>query len=107
MVGLAALEGCQGEGVCPDTGDGLFSAEIGQPLPGEQAFDRDDELLTVGRHGLEARCRSGVQRAVQPELPVLRQETAIHGAGVQVDPAGKLLWGGVEAPEVSSVRGSP
>ena len=40
--------------------------------------------------------------AVQHDLPVLIQDTEVHGAGVQVDTTIKLVRRGVEAPEVSS-----
>ena len=46
MFGLAAMDGFHVEGVPQDPGDCLFSAEIGEPIPGEQAFDRDDQTLT-------------------------------------------------------------
>jgi hypothetical protein len=39
---------------------------------------------------------------VKHALPVLIQDTEVHGAGVQVDATIKLVLLGVESPEVSS-----
>jgi hypothetical protein len=42
---------------------------------------------------------------VQSDLAGLIQDAEVHGAGVQGDPAVKLVWGGGEAPEVASSPG--
>jgi hypothetical protein len=66
------------------------------------ALYRDDHTLTIGRHGLEKRLRTGFHVPMQQDLAVLVEDTDIHGAGMQIDAAVKLVLFGVESPEVSS-----
>ena len=42
MCGLAAMDGLHGEGMTEDDRDRCIGAEVGEPVPGEQACDRDD-----------------------------------------------------------------
>jgi hypothetical protein len=102
MLGLAAMDGVPGEGVSRDNGDGLCSAETGEPIPGAQACDGDDETLTVGRNGLEERCRRGVHRAGHQDLTSVAQEADGHGTGMPVDTTVQVVLVGGETPEVSS-----
>jgi hypothetical protein len=37
-----------------------------------------------------------------PDLAILVEDADVHGPGVQVDATVKLMWLGVESPEVSS-----
>jgi hypothetical protein len=99
------MEGVHVEGGSQDKGDFLFSAEVGEPLPGEPAFDRDDEPLTLGSHRLEERVRSGLHMTVQQGLTIVAHDAGIHGPGMQVDTAVKLVWVGVESHELSSFLG--
>jgi hypothetical protein len=99
------MDGLHGEGVSQDQGDCRCSAESGEPIPGEQACDRSDETRTVGSTGLEARCRSGLHIVVSQECTLVAQEADVHGTGRQVDTAVKIVWLGVESPEVSSFLG--
>jgi hypothetical protein len=96
------MDGLHGEGVTQDKGNTLCSTHIGQPVPGEETLNRDNEALTRGRNGLEERFRRGLHIAVQQNFPLLTQEADVHGAGMQVDPAIHWVWVGVEAPKVSS-----
>ena len=76
--------------------------EVGEPVPGEDAFDGDDQIVPIGRNGLEKRLWAGFHIAVQQDLAVLVQDTDVHGAGMQVDATVKLVLFGVESHEVSS-----
>ena len=71
-------------------------------VPGEDAFDGDDEIIAIGCNGLEERVWVGLQMAVQDDLPLLVQDADVHGPSVQVDATVKLVRRGVESPEVSS-----
>jgi hypothetical protein len=71
-------------------------------VPGEEALDTDDEIFPVGRNGFEERFGGGLHMPVEQDLPLLVQDTEIHGARVQVDATVKLVWFGVESHEVSS-----
>jgi hypothetical protein len=107
VCGVAARDGFHGEGMAQDTGEFLVSAEIGEPIPGAQAFDRDDQPRTIGGNGLEERFRSGFHGAVPHDFTVVAHDADVHGTRMQVDTAVTLVGGGVESPEVSSFLGSP
>jgi hypothetical protein len=42
ILGLAAVDGFQVQGVSKDKSDLLFLTEVGEPVPGEPALDADD-----------------------------------------------------------------
>jgi hypothetical protein len=71
-------------------------------VPREAAFDAHDEIVPVGRHGLEKWFGSCLHVSVQHKLTVLIQDTERHGAGVPVATTVKFVWCSVESPEVSS-----
>jgi hypothetical protein len=45
-------------------GNVLFGTQVGEPLPGEDAFNRHDQPLTIGGNGLEEGFRSGFHISV-------------------------------------------
>ena len=59
----------------------------------------------VGSNSLEEWFRSGFHITVQQGLTIVAQDADVHGTGMQVDTAVKLVWVGVESPEVSSFLG--
>ena len=91
IVGLAAMDGFPGEGMAQDKGDGQLQRRLGKPIPGEQAFDRDDKTLPVGRNGLEEGFRSGWPMAgANRSRTSVAQDADGHGPGMQVDATGKI-----------------
>jgi hypothetical protein len=96
------MDGLHVQGVAQQEGNALAGTQVGQPVPGEDAFDADHKILAVGRHGLEERLGRRFQLAVDKDLPITVQDTDIHRPGVQIDATGKLMRLGVESPEVSS-----
>ena len=102
VLGLAPMDGLHGEGVAQDEGNALTGAEVGQPVPGEDPFDADHQVLAVGGHRLQKRFGPCLHLPVEQDLPVPVQDAEVHGAGVQVDATIKLVLLGVESPEVSS-----
>jgi hypothetical protein len=71
-------------------------------VPGEDALDADNQVFAVGGNSFQKRFGPCLHIPVQHDLTVLIQDAEIHGAGVQVDPAVKLVLLGVESHEVSS-----
>jgi hypothetical protein len=71
-------------------------------VPDAQAFDRDDTVGPRGGNGPQKRLRAGLQVSRPQALAVLVEDADRHGPGVPVEATVKLLWRGVEAPEVSS-----
>ena len=102
VFGFAPMNGRHGEGVPEDKRNACAGTEGGKPVPGEEAFDTDDEVLPVGGDSFEKRFRTSRHGAVHQDLTILVQPTEVQGAGMQVDAAGKWVLLRVEAPEVSS-----
>jgi hypothetical protein len=106
IVGLAAVNGFHSARVSQDTGNIFVSAEIGEPIPGEETVNGHDKAVAVGRNGLETRFRSGLHMAVSEHLAILTQDTAVQASGLSIDTTVKLMLVGVEAHEVSSFLGN-
>ena len=77
-----------------DKGHALLGTEISEPIPGADTLNGYNETLTIGGNGLEQGFWSGLQVAVQENVPVMAQNADIHTSGVQVDTAIKwmLSW---------------
>jgi hypothetical protein len=102
VFGLAPMDGLHREGMPKHTGHALASAAVGKPIPGKEAFDADDQIGPVGREGLETWLWARRHVPVPQHLPIPVEDTAVHGAGVQVNATITLVLCGVESPEVSS-----
>src|SRR5262245_64829574 len=98
VFGLAAMAGLHRESMTSDAGNACVSPQVGEPIPGEEAFNRHDQPLTRGGNGLEERFRSGLPSAVQHDLTIVTQDADVHGAGLQVEATVKWVLRGVEAP---------
>jgi hypothetical protein len=59
--------------------------------PGEEAFDADDELLSIGRNRLEKRLGSCPHMPVARDLSILVYNTEVHRPGVQVEATVRLV----------------
>jgi hypothetical protein len=90
---------------CPETKARPSCAQrSARQVPGEQAFDRDDETLTVGSNRREKRFRSGLPRTVQQGLTIGAHDTDGHGPRMPGDAAVTWVWGGGDAPEILGRR---
>jgi hypothetical protein len=85
-----------------DEGDRLLGAEIGEPVPDEHAFDGDNDILPVGLDGPEKVIRGGSAVTVEHGFALLIQDAKVHGSGVQIDSAIKLVLVGVKSHMASS-----
>ena len=70
-----------------DPGKAVYSTQIGEPVPGEDALDRDDEIVPIRCHGTEKRLRRRLHILVQQHFSFSVEDAQVHGAGVQVDAA--------------------
>jgi hypothetical protein len=82
MFGLTAVDGFHIEGMAQNKGNTLLSTEVGEPVPGEDAFNRHDETLTIRGNGLEKRFGGCLHIAVEQDFSLLTQDADIHGAGM-------------------------
>jgi len=85
-----------------DKRDPFLGTQVSQPVPGEEAFDTDDQLLPIGHNGFEKGIWAGRHIVVHQDLPIPIYDAEVHRASVQVDATIKLVLLGVEAHEVSS-----
>jgi hypothetical protein len=82
VLGLAPMNGFHVKGMAQDEGNTRLGAKVGEPVPGEDAFDADHEILSIGRNRLEKRLGCCPHIPVEQDLSLLVQDTEVHGAGV-------------------------
>ena len=87
VLRLAAVDRLHVERVAEDEGDAFGGAEVGEPVPGEDALDGDDEVVAIGRDYLEERFGVRRQVLVDEHLAVAVEDADVHGLGVQIDAA--------------------
>ena len=68
-------------------GEALLGAEVGQPVPGEHAFDGDDEPIAIRRDSIDKGAGLGRILTVKKRLASLVEDAEIHCSGVQIDAA--------------------
>jgi hypothetical protein len=102
VCGLAAVDRFHLQRVPEDNGHLCLGAEVGEPVPGQETFERADQLRPLGCPGLEKRLRTGVHGAMPQDLAVLAKETHVQAASMQIKAALRFGLLGVESPEVSS-----
>ena len=96
------MDGFHVKRVAQDERDALLGTQIGQPVPGEDAFDGHDQVLAVGLDGFQESLGPGAQVTVQQDLSLWIQDAEIHPAGMQIDAAVIAVTLGVESHPVSS-----
>src|ERR1700752_3611067 len=96
------MDGFHVERVPEDKRNPFAGTQIGQPVPSEDTFDTDNQISPVGCNGFEKWFGASRHVPVQHDLAVLTQDTAVHGAGMQIDAAVQWVLLGGESPEVSS-----
>jgi hypothetical protein len=84
--------------VSPDAGEALGSAEVGEPIPGEETGHGDHATRTLGSNRLQERFRSRVQGAVEQDVTSGAQEADVQTPGMHVETAVKRRLSGVESP---------
>jgi hypothetical protein len=79
------VDGLHVEGVAQNELDAFFSAKIGQPIPGEDALDGDDEVFPKGLDGREKVPWAASHVLVKKNLPVSVENAEVHRLGMQID----------------------
>jgi hypothetical protein len=102
VVGVTSLDRCQGEGVSAPAGKPLSGAQVGEPRPGDQAFDGDAKSVPIGGDSLEKRLRVRVQEAMARNLAVRVKDTGRHRPRRPVAATITLVRRRVASPEVAS-----
>ena len=102
VFGLAPVHGLHRKRMAKPKGHAVPGAEVGQPLPGEETCDADDQSGPGRRDSCEKRCGASRHVPVHQHLAILVQDAEIPGAGMQIDAAVTLVLLGGESHEVSS-----
>lgn len=97
VLGLGPVDGPHVEGVAKDEGDVVFGAEVGEPVPVEDALGSDDEVFPERFDGLEEDLAIAGKIPMEQDLAFGVLNAQIKGAGMQVDPAVMLMLAGVES----------
>jgi hypothetical protein len=84
----------------------VFSAEVGEPRPGEETFHGDHEPLVIGGHCLEEWFWGRFHVAVEQKFALVAHDAEVHTPGMQVNPAIKLMLSVVKSHEVSPFIGN-
>jgi len=72
----------QVEGVAENEGDVLLDTEIGDPVPGEHAFDSDHDVPTEGSNDAEKSFRVCVDVLMNPDIASGVKDTDKHILGM-------------------------
>jgi hypothetical protein len=91
VFGLAPVNRLHVERGTQDEGKTFSGAEVGEPVPGEEAFDADDEIRPVGGHGFQKWVGGRLHIAVLTDLSLWVQDAEIQAAGVEIDATIKLV----------------
>jgi hypothetical protein len=89
--------------VAEHEGDVLPGAQVGEPVPAEQALDGDDQSGAEGSDGPQEGVGVGGEVLVEDDLAAGVEDAEIHASGVEIDAAVEGMWLGVEAHAWSSL----
>jgi hypothetical protein len=92
------MDGLHVQGMAEDERDAFVSTQVGQPVPGEHTFDRNDETRARGRKDVQKGLGGRLHMTMHENLAVLIEDADVHGPGMQVDAAVTLVLGVVKSP---------
>ena len=97
VLGLGPMDGPHVESVAEDEGDVVLGTEVGEPVPVEDAFGGDDQVLAERFDGFEEAFSVAGKVLVKQDVALGVQNAQIESAGMKVDPAVMLMLFGIEA----------
>ena len=97
VLDLRSVDGPHVQRVAQHELDSLPAAEVGEPVPGEDAFGADHQLVTEGSDGFQEGFGSGGEVAVEDHLALVREYAQVHPSRVQVDAAVERSAASVES----------
>src|SRR6185436_19082586 len=80
-------DGLHVERVTEHEGDVLSRTQIGEPVPGEDALDADDDVVAVRRDGAQQRLGAGGHVLVEHDVTAGVEDADVHDACMQIDSA--------------------
>lgn len=102
VLRLPSMDRFHVEGMTEDKGDALGGAQIGQPVPGEDALDGHDHILPIRGDDREEGLFAGWAIVMGLDLSLLVENAHIHGPRVQIDAAVKFVLLSVKSHQPSS-----
>jgi hypothetical protein len=90
------VNGFHVEGVTEDKGDLLLGAEVGDPIPGEEALDADGDVGSEGSEGIEEALFVGGEGGLTNDGAGLIEDADGEEPGMQVDATVASVRTGVE-----------
>jgi len=100
---LGAVDRFHVERMTEDEGDRFALTEIGKPIPGEHALDRDDDVAAEALNDLEERLGLGGQVPMSDDFSLVIENTDVHRSRMEVDAAVEWVLLGVKSHEASSL----
>jgi hypothetical protein len=91
------VDGLHVQGVPEDEGEAFSVAEVGEPVPAEEALAADDEVVAEGGDGVEEGGAVRRDGLLQADVAVVVKEAERQGPGVEIDAAVESVLLGVEA----------
>jgi hypothetical protein len=91
------VDGLHVESVAEDKSEALFAAQVGDPIPAEQAFDGDRQVLSVGGESPQQLVSVTGKLPVHEGIALLVQDADIEAASVEVDTTVVNMLSGVES----------
>ena len=71
IFGLPAMDGFHVEGMTEDKRDAFVGTQVGEPVPGEHAFDCDDHTLSIRGNDVQQGIRVGFHVTVHQDVTAL------------------------------------
>jgi len=105
VLRLATVNRFHVESVTEDEVDAFPCAEVGEPVPGEDALHRDHQVLTKRRDRLQEDVGNRRQVTMKQGFPFLVEDAGVHVPRVKVDAAVVLMGYVVESHQALSFRG--
>src|SRR5262249_14819936 len=99
------VDGLHVQGVSQDEGDLLLQAEIGEPVPGEQALTGDGQAVAEGSDGVEEGVGAGGEGLVEDDGSGRVENTEGGRPGMEIDAAVESVLLIVESHHGLRVRG--
>jgi hypothetical protein len=93
---LSTMDGFHVEGVTEDKGDVFLCAEIGDPVPGEDAFNRYNDIFSISFGGFKEDLWIRSDIALKDDVSLLVDDAEVHGLCMKIDSAVILVLFGVE-----------
>jgi hypothetical protein len=87
VLGFAAVDRFHVQRMTQDKRDILLGAQIGEPIPGKDAFHGNRHLFSVRGDRFKEQLRGTRHLSVQQDLALGIQDTDVHRSGMQIDSA--------------------